>query len=190
MALLTLTTTLSDPADKTEVEGNASTVQTWANGNIDNDNIASSAGIAISKLATITESCMITFPDLAVFAGTVNDVLLGPLPVPAGTWTADSVGYSFAYDDAPTTTDPSISIYSGYITTTAAVPATPVASEMTAVTTQVNAQALPATYGTLTTSAVSVTNGQGLYVVLDVKAAGTIAAGLASVTVRLTRTVS
>jgi hypothetical protein len=52
MGFLTLTNaTLTDPADKTEVEDNFTDVQTILNGGIDNDNIAASAGIDITKLA-------------------------------------------------------------------------------------------------------------------------------------------
>lgn len=52
MATLVITNpTLSNPADKTEVQENFTDVTDWANGNISNDNISGSAGIALSKLA-------------------------------------------------------------------------------------------------------------------------------------------
>jgi hypothetical protein len=52
MSTLTYTnSTLTNPADKSEVEANFSDIQSIVNGGIDNSNIAASAGIVNSKLA-------------------------------------------------------------------------------------------------------------------------------------------
>lgn len=95
--------TLTNPADKTEIQENFSDVQDVINGNIDNSNIASDAAIARTKLDAYYQEVFINLVmktgDLATSgwpaAGATTPLIAVPLPGSDGddAWVATDVSY-------------------------------------------------------------------------------------------------
>ncbi len=77
-------TTLTDPADKTEVEANFAAVKTIINGNLGSDNISE---LSVDKLSGNFYNHFISFSPLSLASlGNVT------IPVPTGTWTIVLIG--------------------------------------------------------------------------------------------------
>ena len=93
MSTLTVTNaTLSDPADKTEVEANFSDIETWANGNIEGSNI-SNGSVGVAKLTEQYQDLALTlFADDLATASIQSHAL-----VPAAndaSWTVKSIEWA------------------------------------------------------------------------------------------------
>ncbi len=88
MSYVVLTnTTLTDPADKTEVEANFDDLKTVINGNLNSDNIAE---LDVDKLTGQFYNHMVAFPAGDLLNGSDTHTIL----IPHGTWTIVSAHWT------------------------------------------------------------------------------------------------
>lgn len=105
MATITLGKTWTDneSVNYSDMNGNFTTIYTLVNGNIDNDNIKSAAGISGSKIAfgtTVWNRGVLSLATSDISTGTGKDEFTIPQTIPAGKWVAESV--EVEVDTAPT----------------------------------------------------------------------------------------
>lgn len=101
MSYLTLTNpTLTDPADKTEVETNFDDIKTIINGNLSTDNIA---GLNVDKLSGQYYNHLLSFDSVDISTGTTSAT--GEcVHIPAGTWTIVGAYWACKDDGGATAT--------------------------------------------------------------------------------------
>lgn len=105
MSTVTKTKTWADNSAVTysDMNANFDTLYTLVNGNIDNDNIKSGAGISASKIAfgtVVWNRGVLSLATSDISVGTGKDEFTIPQTIPAGKWVIESV--EVEVDTAPT----------------------------------------------------------------------------------------
>lgn len=105
MSTITLGKTWSDAEAVTysDMNGNFTTIYTLVNGNIDNDNIKSAAGISATKIAfstSVWQRGVLSLATSDISVGTGKDEFTIPQTIPSGKWVIESV--EVEVDTAPT----------------------------------------------------------------------------------------
>ncbi len=105
MASVTKTKTWADAesVNYSDMNSNFDTLYSLVNGNIDNDNIKTAAGISASKISfstTVWNRGVLSLATSDISTGTSKDEFTVPQTIPAGKWVVESV--EVEVDTAPT----------------------------------------------------------------------------------------
>lgn len=105
MATITLGKQWSDAeaVNYTDMNGNFTTIYTLVNGNLDNDNIKSAAGISATKITfgtSVWQRGVMSLATSDISVGTGKDEFTIPQAIPSGKWVIESV--EVEVDTAPT----------------------------------------------------------------------------------------